>query len=121
MKISKIYYLAFDANTAFPMDVPRLKIPPFSLPTRLLAGGDEKIILDTLLKDKICPAKFEEGYVRMVVDVDNGKRSIWLDGHGCVKMGKQEYYIRPGGFLALYNRMEGVKHRHKEQGGDTFP
>jgi hypothetical protein len=114
MKISKIYYLPFTADTAYPVDENAIKASSLSLDVTLLSKMDEYVIL-SCLKDKLCNRKFDNKYLRMRLEADNGKTILLVDGNGCVKWRTNEYFMYPSGFLRLYDRLEVLRYKQKQQ------
>lgn len=112
MRIIQVFHISFSVVAERPVTPNSIRQPQHSLPLSIIAPKEEFYIVSCLTKTRLCPGKLDVSYIRMLVRLQEGK-DILLDGNGCVRFGSDNYYILPGAFLGLHNRLEALRNENK--------
>ena len=112
MNIAKLYYVDFDAESSAPVRLATFRNRYSQFAVNKIPAKERSFLVAYLTGNRLCAGKFDEGYLRMVVELTDG-RTILVDGDGCVKFGGKEYFIRPGAFLQVFKIMSGITFQQK--------
>lgn len=98
MKITNLHYLGVHVFYDPPLKPRRFVTDTFRVAPGLLSERDHRVLLESFAT-KLTRGKYSELGLFLRVEMDDGKRIIWIDQNGCVKDGRDEFYMYPGAFL----------------------
>lgn len=100
-----IFYVDFRISTYLPVTPENIKEPGSHIEVSDPRNSD--YILDQV-RERSGKAKFDKDRTRLLIVQESGD-TILVDQEGTVKVGKQEYGIKPLAFLNLYTLLERLR------------
>jgi hypothetical protein len=99
MKKIQIYFMKMTASTYRPIKISDLKQPVYYHEVSVV--DDYYDILISGLKSNVGSAKFEEGFIRIVIMFQ--KDVFYVDSKGCITYKNKSYFPNPIEFLSFYS------------------
>lgn len=127
MKITSIHYKGITVSFDPPLKEEQFLTARFRIDPRLLDPIKQTVLLEylsgKLVKGAYNPpdthGRRHPPDLLLRVEIEGGKRVLWVNGHGCAKEGEEEYYLYPRAFVEAIFILEELRARSKAGQGKS--
>ncbi len=103
VQIKAIYFYRFHRDPFVPPKEETIRSPGKKIDLSRLSATELEHIHGHLTIQRLCKGRLMKDNLRLYVETDGSP--ILVDADGCVKRGRDEYYIMPSAYLHLHYRL----------------